>query len=182
MRWSCEWFIALVRIPANTVAPGFPGESTVRRSDSSLGGPQMAQENLFFKPLPAAARPALGYPTVHGSPQSDERHPLALSTRQTPTVGLAPERDCLSALGLSDAVVSTLQNARAFFKRSLYAGNQGYIHTLTFCLICSSFRCALRCQTPLNTKQTDYDIKIKVLIDVHSSILYCKEETAVITL
>ncbi|MGH0160561.1 UNVERIFIED_CONTAM: hypothetical protein FKN15_039460 [Acipenser sinensis] len=76
----------------------------------------MAQENLVFKPLPAAAGPD---PAAHGSPQSGKRHPLAPRTGQTPTVGLSPEQDCLSALGLSDAVVSTLQNAKASSSRVL---------------------------------------------------------------
>ncbi len=96
-------------------------EDQERGSDSSPGGPQMAQENLVFEPLPAAAGPALGDPAVHGSTQPGERHPLAPRTGQTPAVGLAPERDRLSALGLSDTVVSTLQKARASSTRELYA-------------------------------------------------------------
>ncbi|MGH0129758.1 UNVERIFIED_CONTAM: hypothetical protein FKN15_043183 [Acipenser sinensis] len=88
---------ALVRIPANTVAPGLLREAPEKEGDSSPGGPQMAQENLFFNPLPATARPALGDPAVPGSPQSDERHSLAFKNGQTPTMGLAPEWDCFFA-------------------------------------------------------------------------------------
>ncbi|MGH0150567.1 UNVERIFIED_CONTAM: hypothetical protein FKN15_018841 [Acipenser sinensis] len=68
----------------------------------------MAQEILVFKPLLAAARPALGDPAAHGSPQSGTRHPLAPRTGQT--MGLAPERDRLSALGLSDTVQYTAEH------------------------------------------------------------------------
>ncbi|MGH0128314.1 UNVERIFIED_CONTAM: hypothetical protein FKN15_038209 [Acipenser sinensis] len=86
----------------------FPG-SKKHRSVFSVA--QVAQENLVFEPLPAAAWPALGVPAAHGSLQPGERHPLAPRTGQTPAVGLAPERDRLSALGFSDALV----------------GNPGYI-------------------------------------------------------
>ncbi|MGH0141916.1 UNVERIFIED_CONTAM: hypothetical protein FKN15_075037 [Acipenser sinensis] len=55
-------------------------EGLERESDISPGGPQMPQENLVL---------ALGDPATPGSPQSDERHSLALRTRQTPTMGLA---------------------------------------------------------------------------------------------
>ncbi|MGH0121209.1 UNVERIFIED_CONTAM: hypothetical protein FKN15_071549 [Acipenser sinensis] len=44
----------------------------------------------------------MGDPATTESPQSGERH--------SPTMGLALERNRLSALGLSDTVVSTLQN------------------------------------------------------------------------
>ncbi|MGH0138076.1 UNVERIFIED_CONTAM: hypothetical protein FKN15_078038 [Acipenser sinensis] len=87
------------------------------------------QENLIFEPLPAAAGPALGDPTAQGSPQSDARHPLAPRTGQTPAVGMAPEQDRLSALGLSDAVVSTLQNYRASSTRALYAYKWRYFQS-----------------------------------------------------
>ncbi|MGH0128823.1 UNVERIFIED_CONTAM: hypothetical protein FKN15_036369 [Acipenser sinensis] len=92
--------------PALSGAPGFPGgaeavglaqfppvDSTIaalvqRGSDISPGVPQMAQENLVFKPLPAATGPALGDPTAYGSPHPGERHLLTPRTMQTPAVGL----------------------------------------------------------------------------------------------
>ncbi|MGH0135924.1 UNVERIFIED_CONTAM: hypothetical protein FKN15_061919 [Acipenser sinensis] len=74
----------------------------------------MAQETLVFEPLPAAAGPALG---DHGSPQSGKRHSLAPRTGQTPAVGLVPERDRLSALGLSDAV--SLKRRRALTEEEI---------------------------------------------------------------
>ncbi|MGH0145831.1 UNVERIFIED_CONTAM: hypothetical protein FKN15_006852 [Acipenser sinensis] len=58
---------AFICIHASTVAPGLPRESSERGGDSSPGGPQMAQKNLVCKSLPAAARPALGDPTLISS-------------------------------------------------------------------------------------------------------------------
>ncbi|MGH0153922.1 UNVERIFIED_CONTAM: hypothetical protein FKN15_027232 [Acipenser sinensis] len=72
----------------------------------------MAQENLVFNPLPAAARPAQGGPAMPGYPQSGDRHSLAHRAGQIAIMCLAPEQDRLSTLGLSDVVVGTLQNAR----------------------------------------------------------------------
>ncbi|MGH0175127.1 UNVERIFIED_CONTAM: hypothetical protein FKN15_071094 [Acipenser sinensis] len=60
-----------------------------------------------------------------GTPaMSGTRHPLAPRAGQTPTVGLAPELDHLSTSGLSDAVVSTLQNARASSRGALHVFRQ----------------------------------------------------------
>ncbi|MGH0174263.1 UNVERIFIED_CONTAM: hypothetical protein FKN15_067613 [Acipenser sinensis] len=127
----------LVCIPANTVAPGLPRESSERRDDSSPGGPQMAQENLVCKPLPAAARSALGDHAAHGSPQSGERQSLAPRTGQTPTVGLTPEQDPLSTLELLDTVVSTLQNARASSTGALHAYKWKYFQNWCMTRGCS---------------------------------------------
>ncbi|MGH0152210.1 UNVERIFIED_CONTAM: hypothetical protein FKN15_035801 [Acipenser sinensis] len=92
----------------------------VRGGVSSPSDPQVAQENLVFDPVPAVTWPALGDPTAHGSPQSVERHSLAPGTGQILAMFLGPERDHWLALGLSDAVVDTLQSARADSSRPLY--------------------------------------------------------------
>ncbi|MGH0118058.1 UNVERIFIED_CONTAM: hypothetical protein FKN15_052063 [Acipenser sinensis] len=80
--WTC--------IPANTSTLGLPRRGPEREGDRSPCGPKMALENLVFRPLPAAARPALGDPATPGSPQSDKRHSLPLRNGQTPTVGHPP--------------------------------------------------------------------------------------------
>ncbi|MGH0132631.1 UNVERIFIED_CONTAM: hypothetical protein FKN15_058542 [Acipenser sinensis] len=71
-----------VRFPVYTAAPGLSRKAPVRGGVSSPSGPKVAQWNLVFDPVPAVTRPALGDPTVHGSPQSGERHSLAPGARR----------------------------------------------------------------------------------------------------
>ncbi|XP_034780644.2 uncharacterized protein LOC117973223, partial [Acipenser ruthenus] len=96
------------------------GESPVGQRVSSSSGPKVAQEDMVCDPVPDAGRPALGDPASPGSPHSGTGLPLAPESGQVPVVALAPERDRWLALGLSDAVVSAMQNARADSTRSVY--------------------------------------------------------------
>ncbi|XP_058879441.1 uncharacterized protein LOC131737040, partial [Acipenser ruthenus] len=67
------------------------------------------------------ARSPEGTPFASGLVVPSSRTALASEPQTHAVVGLAPERERLSALGLSTAVISTIQSARAPSTRSQYA-------------------------------------------------------------
>ncbi len=112
---------APVCLSTDSDAPRLLGEGQGRASDSDSDRSSVASENMVPESGAIVARSPEGAPSASGPVVPSSRRALASEPQTHAVMGLAPERERLSALGLSTAVISTIQSARAPSTRSQYA-------------------------------------------------------------
>src|SRR4029434_684805 len=105
-----------------------------------IDSPPLAQSAVGGRSIQYVSATALGAASAERPPNTGAQDSVASPSGAVASQGLAPERCRLLASGLSDAVVATIQSARAMSTRALYT------------LKCRSFErwCAARQHDPIN--------------------------------
>jgi len=113
----------ITRFPTSPSDPLVPGPSAGGETDSGLNSPGAHRSVLVSMPTADAVGETVGNSVARGHSLpgggSDQRSP---SVRPA-FVGMAPEREHLEGLGLSQDVVSTIQGSRAASTRASYTAN-----------------------------------------------------------
>lgn len=113
--------IETICVSAHSFDSSCAGQSQIGADLANISSPALGEPGVVRGSNSADARLPMGNPSEQRFAFPSERISSAPVPAEVEVVGLAPEREYLLNAGLSSAVVSTIQSARAVSTRSLYS-------------------------------------------------------------